>query len=82
MSESPTSEERPAPFEETLDRLRHVVGQLERGGDGGQPLPLEQSLELFEEGVALAKSASGALEAAEARIEVLLADGGVEPLST
>ena len=76
---SETSESPPA-FEETLERLRKVVGQLEAGGDGGAPLPLEQSLELFEEGVGLAKSASGALEAADARVEALLADGSVEPL--
>ncbi len=69
-----------APFEETLDRLRQVVGRLESRGDDGAPLPLEQSLELFEEGVGLAKTASGALEAAEARVEVLLADGSVKPL--
>lgn len=75
MTETP-----PAPFEETLDRLRKVVGHLEAGGEDGKPLPLEHSLELFEEGVGLAKTASGALEAAEARVEVLLADGSVEPL--
>jgi exodeoxyribonuclease VII small subunit len=78
---SDTAENSPA-FEETLERLRKVVGQLEAGGDEGAPLPLEQSLRLFEEGVGLAKSASGALEAADARVEALLADGTVEPLDS
>jgi len=64
-------------FEETLERLRAVVARLEAPGD---PLPLERSLELFEEGVVLARTASTALEAAEARVEVLLADGSTEPL--
>ena len=48
-----------ATFEETLDRLRQVVGQLEGGSEEGDALPLERSLALFEEGVGLAKSAAG-----------------------
>jgi len=65
------------PFETTLARLREVVERLEAAGD---PLPLEESLELFEEGVKLARAATSALEAAEQRVEVLLADGTTEPL--
>ena len=68
-----------ATFEETLDRLRQVVGQLEGGSEEGGALPLERSLALFEEGVGLAKSAAGELDAAEARVEILMADGGLEP---
>ncbi len=68
-----------ATFEETLDRLRQVVGQLEGGSEEGDALPLERSLALFEEGVGLAKSAAGELDAAEARVETLMADGGLEP---
>ena len=68
-----------ATFEETLDRLRQVVGQLEGGSEEGDALPLERSLALFEEGVALAKSAAGERDAAEARVETLMADGGLEP---
>ena len=69
-----------ATFEETLDRLRQVVARLEGGSEDGDALPLEQSLALFEEGVGLAKAAAGALDAAEARVESLVADGGWEPL--
>ena len=64
-------------FEQTLERLRSVVARLE---SGGEPMPLEESLALFEEGVGLARAATAALEAAEARVEVLLADGSTAPL--
>jgi exodeoxyribonuclease VII small subunit len=63
------------PYEQIVDRLEEVVEQLERG-----ELPLERSLELFEEGVKLSREASGRLDAAERRIEELLEDGSLVPL--
>jgi exodeoxyribonuclease VII small subunit len=54
-------------FESATERLAHVVEQLE-GGD----LPLEKALELFEEGVRLARSAQARLDRAERRVEELL----------
>lgn len=65
--------ERPVTFEESVRRLQTIVEQLE----GGQ-LPLEQSLELFEQGVELARAAQGVLARAERRVELLLSvdDGG------
>jgi exodeoxyribonuclease VII small subunit len=62
-------------FEATLERLREVVARLE---DGAEPLALEESLALFEEGVRLSKAATTSLEAAERRVEVLLSSGEVE----
>lgn len=56
-----------ASFEEGLDRLNTIVDELE----GGE-LSLEDSLRLFEEGVALAKKAQAKLDAAEKRVEELL----------
>ena len=41
-------------------------------------LPLEQSLALFEEGVALSRAGSARLDAAERRIEELLSDRPLE----
>jgi exodeoxyribonuclease VII small subunit len=56
-------------FEVSLRRLEEIVGQLE-----GNQLDLEQSLEIFEEGVKLVRFCAGRLDAAERRIEILLAD--------
>jgi exodeoxyribonuclease VII small subunit len=60
-------------FEASADRLAAIVEQLERGD-----LSLEKSLELFEEGVGVARAAQARLAAAEKRVEELLgldADG-------
>jgi len=63
-------------FEEALERLTAIVEQLE-GGD----LSLEQSLALFEEGTRLSRSSQAQLDAAEKRVEELLAiDGSGQPI--
>ena len=56
-------------FEDALQRLEQIVDQLETGD-----LPLENSLKIFEEGVALARRCAKYLEEAEKRIEVLTKD--------
>jgi exodeoxyribonuclease VII small subunit len=56
-----------ASFEESTRRLAQIVVELE-GGD----LPLERSLQLFEEGVRLARAAQDRLDKAERRVEELL----------
>ena len=56
-------------FESSLASLERVVRELERG-----ELPLEKSLELFEEGVRLSRECQERLNEAERRIEVLLQD--------
>jgi exodeoxyribonuclease VII small subunit len=56
-------------FEDALQRLEQIVDQLETGD-----LPLEESLKVFEEGVALARRCGKYLEEAEKRIEVLTKD--------
>ncbi len=58
-------------FEDSLARLEQIVGQLEAGN-----LPLEESLKVFEEGVALARHCAQYLEEAERRIEILTKDEG------
>ncbi len=50
-------------FEQLYQRLEDTVGKLERGG-----LPLEQSIELFEQGMDLAKRCQDMLDKAEQRI--------------
>jgi exodeoxyribonuclease VII small subunit len=56
-------------FEECLARLEQIVAALESGH-----LPLEESLKVFEEGVALARHCGRYLEDAERRIEMLAKD--------
>jgi exodeoxyribonuclease VII small subunit len=59
-------------FESRMRRLEEIVHQLEEG-----ELPLERSLALFEEGVALARHLDEQLGDAEMKVEQLLrsADG-------
>jgi exodeoxyribonuclease VII small subunit len=54
-------------FEQSLERLQEIVARLEEG-----EMALEDSLELFEEGMKLSRNCSSRLEAAEQRIKVLL----------
>ena len=56
-------------FEASLEALEQIVRQLESGD-----LPLEKSLELFEQGVRLSRECQERLSQAERRIEVLLRD--------
>jgi exodeoxyribonuclease VII small subunit len=57
----------PAQFEASLEELERIVKELEKG-----ELPLEQSLALFEKGVALSGACKRQLEDAETRVEILL----------
>jgi exodeoxyribonuclease VII small subunit len=60
----------PSSFETQLATLERIVRELERG-----ELPLEQSLDLFEQGVKLSRECQERLNEAERRIEVLLRGG-------
>jgi exodeoxyribonuclease VII small subunit len=55
-------------FEIAIKRLTEIVQTLERG-----EMPLEESLRLFEEGVKLSRLSQERLDAAEKRVEELLA---------
>jgi exodeoxyribonuclease VII small subunit len=55
-------------FEEALAELEGVVAQLEAGD-----MPLEQALVAFESGVKLSRRCAATLDAAERRIEILMA---------
>jgi exodeoxyribonuclease VII small subunit len=57
----------PLSFERAIQRLGQIVESLEQGDQ-----PLEESIALFEEGMALAKNSQDILERAERRIEELL----------
>lgn len=58
-------------FEECLQRLEKIVGELEKGD-----IPLEKSLALFEEGVQLSNACRKELEQAEGKVEILLKQNG------
>jgi exodeoxyribonuclease VII small subunit len=56
-------------FEDALVRLEQIVDRLEAGN-----LPLDESLQVFEEGVGLARRCARYLDDAEKRIELLTRD--------
>ncbi len=61
----------PASFEDSLARLESIVSQLESGD-----LPLEHALEIFEDGVGLARLCQSHLAEAERKVEMLLRERG------
>lgn len=58
-------------FEQALDELEKLVGELEQGEQ-----PLEQALASFERGVALTRRCQAALRAAEQKVEILAGNSG------
>ena len=53
-------------FEESLDRAEEILERLEAGNE-----PLDVTLKLYEEGIALIRSCNKQLEAAEQKIRML-----------
>ncbi len=53
-------------FEQSLKKLEAIVAKLESGD-----IPLEESLKLFEEGIALSEACKKELEEAEGKVEML-----------
>src|SRR5262245_20920319 len=71
------NDEQPKSFEASLEALEKIVQQLENGD-----LPLEKSLELFEDGIRLSRQCQERLNQAERRIEVLLRDNQGRPVAS
>lgn len=71
MAENKREETEELTFEQSLSRLEAIVQQLEEGD-----APLEQAIELFQEGMLLSKRCNRQLEAAEKRIEMLMEEDG------
>jgi exodeoxyribonuclease VII small subunit len=59
------------PFDRALAELQAVVGRLEAGG-----LPLEESIGLYERGVALHEHCAALLAGAELRVQRLVEGAG------
>jgi exodeoxyribonuclease VII small subunit len=72
VAEKPSSE---LSLEARLRRLEEILARME-----SDQVPLEEALDLFEEGVAHVREAERVLAAAELRVEELLASGRVRPL--
>jgi exodeoxyribonuclease VII small subunit len=58
-------------FEDSMKELEDIVKRLESGD-----LPLEESLKIFEKGVALSRFCFNKLEEAEKRVSILIKDEG------
>jgi exodeoxyribonuclease VII small subunit len=71
------NEQQGRTFEASLEALEQIVRELERGD-----LPLQKSLELFEQGIRLSRECQERLDQAERRIEVLLRDNQGRPVVT
>jgi exodeoxyribonuclease VII small subunit len=57
-------------FESSIKELEKIVEQLEAGD-----IPLERSLELFEQGVRISRECQRRLDEAERKVEILLKAG-------
>jgi len=58
-------------FEEAMEKLETIVAKLESGD-----VPLEEAIELFQEGMRLSRICSQKLETVERKIEMLLEEDG------
>ncbi len=70
MPEPPKSDKTPS-FETNLQRLEAIVHQLEDAD-----LPLEKSIELYEEGMKLSRVCHQQLQEAEGKVEILRKKAG------
>ena len=63
-------------FEKSFQQLEKIVQRLE-----GEELPLDESLQLFEEGIRLSRFCHQRLEEVEKKIELILADAKGQPVT-
>lgn len=63
-------------FEKSFQQLEKIVQRLE-----GEELSLDESLELFEQGISLSRFCHQKLEQIEKKIELILADAKGEPVT-
>ncbi|MDQ3281539.1 MAG: exodeoxyribonuclease VII small subunit [Acidobacteriota bacterium] len=67
---------RPNDFEKSFQNLEKIVQRLE-----SEELPLDESLQLFEEGIRLSRFCHQRLEEVEKKIELILADAKGQPVT-
>ncbi len=66
-----TREEEELSFEQALARLEEVVEKLEQ-----EDLPLEEAIDLFQEGMRLSKISAAKLDKVEQKIQILMEENG------
>jgi exodeoxyribonuclease VII small subunit len=66
---------RPNEFEKAFQNLEKIVQRLE-----SEEMPLDESLQLFEEGIRLSRFCHQRLEEVEKKIELILADAKGQPV--
>lgn len=71
MARKKTEQEAEIQFEDAMKRLEEVVHRLEEGD-----LPLEDAIDLYQEGVNLSRVCGQKLEVIEAKITQLLEEDG------
>lgn len=71
-----TKQEENQSFEQALQQLEQLVNELEQGD-----LPLETSLEKFEQAVKLSRLSQTQLQSAEQKVSTLLEKNGKQELS-
>ncbi|MEX5727760.1 exodeoxyribonuclease VII small subunit [Rhodovulum iodosum] len=74
MSDTPVAE---MSFEQAMQALEEVVGQLERGD-----VPLADSIALYEKGAALKKHCEAKLKEAEEKVATITLDAEGNPTGT
>ena len=67
---------KPNEFEKAFQHLEKIVQRLE-----GEEMPLDESLQLFEEGIRLSRFCHQRLEEVEKKIELILADAKGQPVT-
>jgi exodeoxyribonuclease VII small subunit len=67
MTKTPQKTPKEPAFEQSLERLEKIVGELEEG-----ELPLDDAIGRFEEGLKLVKACRSRLEEAELKIKTLM----------
>jgi exodeoxyribonuclease VII small subunit len=68
---SKAKDEAALSFEQAMEKLEQIVTRLENGD-----VPLEQAIELFQEGMQLSHLCGQKLEVVERKIEVLMEENG------
>ncbi|MBU5443020.1 exodeoxyribonuclease VII small subunit [Paenibacillus sp. MSJ-34] len=71
MADNTEKTENAHSFEEAIDKLEQIVTRLESGD-----VPLEQAIELFQEGMKLSQWCGLKLEQVERKIEMLMEENG------
>jgi exodeoxyribonuclease VII small subunit len=71
-----TKEQSNITFEEAMEKLESIVGRLEDG-----EVPLEESINLYKEGMELSKWCHDKLKTAEEQLTLIMKDDALKPFS-